>query len=1144
MSIRVIYGRAGSGKTHYCLNEIKARLSAGNNHPLVLLVPEQFTLQAERDLIRVLGTGGILETEVLSFRRLAFRVFNQEGGITYPHIHPAGKCMIIYRVLDTIKKDLKVFAKAADRQGFVNTLATLISEFKRYSITPLVLEEASKTIKEDDLLQDKMTELSAIYAAYERIIDQRYRDSDDDLTLASDKLVNCNLYDGAEIWIDGFTGFTPQEYRIIARLLTKAQRVNISLCTDSLEFRGEAEVFSSINRAYQRLMRTAQEIGCEIEEPIFLGGEPLFRFKNSPELAHLEQKFYAYPHKPYSSQTKDISLFSSINIFTEIEETARDILKLCRDKNMRYRDIAVVTRNLASYERLIEVIFAEYEIPFFMDKKVDITNQPLVRLILSMLDIFKENWSYEAVFRYLKTGLTGLDRESIDKLENYVLACGIRGSRWTKEEDWTMSTNLLPDEKEFEKLEGTLREINSIRTAVSSPLLEFRQRTKGRKKASEICTALYDFLCYIEVPARIEDLIEQFRRNGELSLANEYSQVWNTVMDVLDQTVEVMGDDTFGLEKFSDILEVGLGEYKIGMIPASLDQVMVGSVERSRSHELKALYLLGVNDGVFPSSDLEEGILSDLDRESLNQAGIELAGDTRTQAFDEQYLVYRTLATAGSYLRLSWPIGDHEGRSMRPSIIISRLKRLFSEITENSNILKTNESEIELLSGRSPAFRQMVSEIRSKADGRDIQPLWQEVYRWFLSQENYQDLCQAVRSAFVYKNIAQPISQDKMGLLYGSPTYASVSRLESYKSCPFAFYVQYGLGAKERKVYRMNPPDIGTFMHKVIEKFSFYITEQDISWRDLDKQWCKEKVSDIVDEMLTMMQGSGLAGSQRYTALTVRLKRVVTRAVWLIAEHIRRSNFDPLGYELGFGEGEQFPPITIELDSGAKINLVGRIDRVDALETEEGTYLRIVDYKSGSKDLKLSDVYYGLQLQLLTYLDALRQSGEMNLTTPILPGGVLYFRIDDPLIRKNTKISEEEIEAAIMKQLKMKGLLLADVKLIRDMDNALQGPSSIIPATINKDDVLGKASKVASLTQFKMLQTYVSKLLKDLCEEIMQGNVSIQPYKKKGTTSCTYCDYSAVCQFDPTLKENNFHPLHDQKDEDVWKLIAENGGEQ
>ena len=1142
MSLKVIYGRAGSGKTYHCLNEIKSRISDRVSHPLVLLVPEQFTLQAERDLIKMLGTGGILETEVLSFRRMAFRVFSEEGGITYPHIHAAGKCMVIYSILEKMKDNLTVFSRAADRQGFINTLVNLISEFKRYSITPKLLEEADRNLGDSDQLRNKLRDISAIYAEFEQIMAQRYRDSDDDLTLVSDMLAKCTLYDDAEIWIDGFAGFTPQEFRVIANLLAKAKRINISLCTDSLDQKEETEVFASVKRVHHRLTKIAQESGINIEKPLFLGEEKLFRFGTSPELSYLERNLYAYPYKAYTPKTTDISLVSSINIFTEIEGAARDIVRLCRDEGMRFRNIAVVTRNLADYESLIEVIFSEYDIPFFMDRKVNITNHPLIRLILAMLEIFNENWSYEAVFRYLKTGLSGIDRDSIDKLENYVLACGVRGSRWTKEEDWRMSTDLLADEKDLEKLVGFLLEINGVRVAVSGPLLEFRKKTKGKRKASEICTALYDFLCEIGVPERIAGHIEQFKLNGELSLAEEYSQVWNTVMEFLDQVVEVMGDETFGLERFSNICEVGLAEYKIGLIPASLDQVLVGSVERSRSHEIKALYLLGVNDGVFPSANPDEGILSDSDREALGKAGITLAGDTRMQAFDEQYLIYSTLTTAGRYLRLSWPIGDHEGRSLRPSIIISRLRKLFPAITEISDIIRTEDSEI-LVSGRSPTFRQMVAEIRSKADGRDMQPLWQEVYRWFMTEKDWQLRCQAVHTAFLHKNIALPVSKDKVEFLYGSPIYASVSRLERYKSCPFAFYIQYGLGAKERKIYSLNPPDIGTFMHAVIEKFSLYLEEQDIPWRGVERQWCRDKVSEIVDEMLKSMQGSGLSGSKRYTVLTIRLKRVVSRAVWIIAEHIKRSNFDPLGYELGFGTGEKLPPIIIELDSGININLAGRIDRVDALNTEEGTYLRIVDYKSGNKELKLSDVYYGLQLQLITYLDALTKKDAMGLVPPILPGGVLYFRIDDPIIRKNSRAAEEEIELAIMKQLKMKGLILADVKLIREMDRSLEGPSSIIPATINKGDVLGKASKAASLTQFKILQSYVRKLLKDLCEEMMQGNVAIKPYKKKAITSCTYCDYSPVCQFDLALKENSFQTLHDHKDEEIWKLIT-NGGEQ
>jgi len=1144
-NLRFIYGRAGSGKTRFCLKQIKEQLEAGEGHPLVLLVPEQYTFQAERDLINVLGTGGILQIEVLSFRRLAFRIFNQAGGITYPHIHSAGKCMLLHRILDRHKTDWQVFAKAADRQGFVNTIANLITEFKRYAVTPGKLREAAQGLPENDLLKEKLDELSIVYAEYEETIARRYRDTDDDLSLAAQMLDSCDLYSGAEIWIDGFSGFTPQEYKVLAELAKKAGRINIALCTDSLEDSADGtDVFSAVKRVYQRFKNLAEETGLILDAPVHLDGQPLPRFAGSPELSHLERYLYAFPYRTHPDKTLGLSLYAALNPFAEIEATAAEIVSLCRDQGMRYRDIAVVTPSLAAYERLIQVVFAAYDIPYFLDRKLEITNHPLARLILAMLDIFNEQWSYEAVFRYLKTGLTGIDRERIYRLENYVLACGIRGNRWTKDEAWQMSPDFLPDEKDTDKYRQTLAEINAIRKEITGPLLEFRARTKGRKTASAICTALYDFLCTLAVPARIERMVERFRQNGQLDLANEYGQVWNIMMDVLDQTVEVMGEESFGLQRFTDILKIGLAEYQVGLIPASLDQVLVGSVERSRSHEIKALFILGANDGVFPSAILEEGILSDQDRKALAAAGIELAGDTRTQAFDEQYLIYRTLTTPQNYLRLSWPIADQEGKSLRPSIIVSRLRKLFPAIKESSGISQALavEEEIKRLAGKATSFQQMITALRRRADRQEIHPVWEKIYRWYAAQAEWQPKCEAMRAAFAYRNTAEPVSAGKVLALYGNPAYAGVSRLEKYSSCPFAYFVQYGLGARERKIYRLTPPDVGTFLHAVIEKFSHYVAEQNISWRAFDREWCAQKVAEIIEEMLEKMQGSGLAASKRYKALLIRLQRVVSRAVWLIAEHIRRSSFEPVGYEVGFGQGEKFPPIRLELAEGRQINLVGRIDRVDALKTEEGAYLRIIDYKSGAKDFKLADVYYGLQIQLLTYLDALAGQDEFAPESTSLPGGVLYFRIDDPLVRANGKMTEEQIEQAIMKQLRMKGLLLADVKLIREMDKTIDGSSLIIPARINKGDVLGRSS-AASLEQFHLLKKYVKKLLTGIGEEIMRGNVAIQPYKKKKETSCRYCSYGAVCQFDPIMQDNHYKLLADHKDETVWELLSSEGGE-
>lgn len=1142
MSLQFIYGRASSGKSHYCLNQIKEKLQENASGKLVLLVPEQYTFQAERDLIGVLKTGGILTTEVLSFRRMAYRVMNEVGGITYPHIHPAGKCMLLYNILERMKDEFLIFHKSAGCQGFVNTVSSLITELKRYNVKPENLEGIIEKLDRDNYLSQKLKEIKLIYSQFENMITLRYRDADDELSLLSQKLADTSMYDDAEIWIDGFTGFTPQEYDVISKLMQKANNVYITMCTDVLEdsFSDASDVFSSVKKSYKKFISMALDFSVKIVSPVGLNGARPPRFADSEELSSLEANFFSYPYTAYYKKTSDIELFEAVNIYTEIEESARDIIRQCRDNNLRYRDIAVVTRNLAGYEDLIEVIFWEYGIPCFIDSKTEINDHPLIRLILSMLDIFIENWSYESVFRYLKSGLTGFDTEKIDILENYVLACGIRGSRWTQDTDWKMSPEILPDDKQAAQTEQMLYEINEIRKQISEPLLRFRTKTKGRKKAADFCACIYDYLLEIGAESRIEGYIKQFMQEGKLRLASEYEQVWNILMDVFDQTVEVLDDDTLGIERFANILKIGLAEYKISSIPASLDQVLVGSAEHSRSHEIKALYILGTNDGIFPSSGLSEGILSDADRLALNSNGVELASDTKAQVFDEQYLIYSALSTPKNFLRLSWPIADHEGRTMRPSIIISRIRKLFPKVTETSNLLKPEKEEelVKLLSAPTPVFNQLIIELREKNGGIGTAEIWRKVYQWFSAQQEWAEKCLLMNNAFLYRNVAQPVSRERIRELYGRNAYSSVSRLEKYTSCPFAYYVQYGLGARERKIYRLTPPDVGTFMHTVIERFSKIVEGEDISWRAFDRDWCSQQVSSIVDHLLEGMKNTIVGGSKRFSALTSRLERVVTRAVWLIAEHIRRSSFEPIGYEVDFGEGGKYPPIIIELDSGEKVTLVGRIDRVDALETDNGTYLRIVDYKSGEKDFRLSDVYYGLQMQLITYMDALWENSGKQSGSSIFPGGMLYFKVDDPIIKGSSMSTPEEIETAIMKKLKMKGLLLADIRLIKHMDNNIEGSSAIIPARINKGDTLGKSS-VATLEQFVVLRTYVKKLLKDLCSEIMKGNVPIRPYKKKKHTSCQYCSYSSICQFDVTLKENSFNLLHDRDDEQVWSLMSE-----
>ena len=589
MSLRFIYGRAGSGKSRFCLNEIKERLENGHKGRLLLIAPEQYSLQAERSLIAAIGRSGIVETEVLSFRRMAYRVFGEVGGLAFPHVDPSSKSMILFGIINKLGDKLKVFGKAAGQKGFIETLSTMISEFKRYGITPEVLEEAYGSSEDNELLKSKLQELSSIYIEYEAAIKDRFRDADDDLTLLAQKLDLSEQFNGAEIWIDEFSGFTPQEYKVISKLMKKAAQINISLCTDCLsDERAYAmmDAFYTIQTAAKKMINMAEDAGIQVELPIRLNRKIPWRFESSPEIAHLEKNLQEYCYDRYKGKTNDISIFASVNIYSEVEEAAREIIRFCRDNGFRYRDITVVSGNLDAYRKLVSAVFTEYGIPYFIDNKVSVAVNPLVKMILAVFELIGGNWSYETVFRYLKTGMTGITRDETDLIENYVLACGIRGSMWTRDEDWGFRTELTldgagPEGKEERHL-AELIKINEIRRKICSPLINFRSKTKGTKKAVDICTALYDLLCEIGVPGRMQQKAGILRSSGNLALAGEYDQVWNVVMGVMDSAVSVLGDEPISLGKFGDVFEIGLSECNIGLIPPSLDQVLVGSINRSK----------------------------------------------------------------------------------------------------------------------------------------------------------------------------------------------------------------------------------------------------------------------------------------------------------------------------------------------------------------------------------------------------------------------------------------------------------------------------------------------------------------------------------------------------------------------------------
>lgn len=1131
MSLRFIYGRSGSGKSGYCVDAMKNKMDEKEKNPLILVVPEQFSFQAEKNVVEKIKGTGIINVKVTSFKRMAYEVFNEVGGATRKLMNSSGKLMLIFSIVNKYKDDLKIFATAANQQGFVNTVSDIITEFKRYDVSPQEIMVSLNLIEEDEILKEKLSDISVIFEQFEETLHKNYIDSEDELSLLYKNIDESTLFNDAEIWIDEFSSFTPQQYKIIEKLLKKAKRINITLCMDYYKEIDKTDVFAPIKNTEEKLIKIIEDNNVSLDKPIILKSNKLDRFKDNEEIRYLEVNYFKYPYKPYMKKTEDIEIIRGLNPYSEIEKIGREIVETVKEKGIRYRDIAVISRDLEGYEKIIKTIFDEYEIPNFIDKKKEIDDNPLIVLMTSLVDIFNKNWSYEAMARYLKTGLINVPKEDIDILENYIMAYGIRGKKkWTS--IWQYGNEEL------------CNKVNDIKNQVINPLIKFHSSLSGKKRAEEICSALYNFLCEIGVNETIETWVDKFKIEKNQELAKEYSQIWNLVIELLDQIVEIFKEETIELKEFVKILSLGFDEQKMGLIPPSIDQVLVSDVERVRTHDVKLLYIVGVNDGIFPAVSKDEGILSDSDRNKLQKMGIEIAEDTKSKTFEEQYLIYKTLSITEKRLRVSYSIADFEGKALRPSIIITRLKSLFPNINVQSETIDidSEEENLELVSREIPTFNKLVSVLRKDNKGVKISPFWSEVYRWYSENSKWVEKVKTIFSATAYTNSVDNISREKTRKLYGDKLYFSVSRIEKYVECPFAYYIKYGLKAKERKIFALNPPDLGTFMHNVIDEFSETVDKNLLKWYEIDKDWCKKTVSDIVDEKSKEILGGIFNSSPRYSYFTERLKRILIKTILVIVEHLKRSGFQPIGHEMGFGPSENYPPIEIELSNGEKVKLIGRIDRVDKLDLEGKNYYRIIDYKSGKKDFSLSDVYYGLQIQLLTYLDAILTNEEIKHKTLSFPGGVLYLRIDDPIIKGSRNISDEEIKKEIIKALKMKGLLLADPEIVKEMDREIDGASLIIPARINKSGELGKSS-VGTEEQFKILRNHVKKNLIKSCEDMLKGEIEIRPVKSKDSTACNYCLYSSICQFDKEFEGNNYKVIEDKKDEEVWQMLQKEGEE-
>ncbi len=993
--------------------------------------------------------------------------------------------MIIYDALNKNEKNLKFLGRSSQN---VDTIITQITEFKKHNITVEKLETQIEKTK-DEYLKAKLNDMLIMYKALEDKIDNRFIDENELLTILSENIKQSHLFDGATFYIDEFAGFTKQEYDVISKLEEIAKEVYITVCTDSLRVQKppEADIFYDNKQTIQSL----QQI-CELDSEKQIKLTKKYRFKNK-ELEHLEENLYCIPFKTYNEKIDNIKLYLAENRYTEVEYVAGNIVKLVRDEGYRYKDIAVICKNLDTYESLCKAIFEEYEVPVFIDCQKDISQNIFIKYVLSIFDIFSKNWSYEAVFNYIKSGL--IDIDNIYELENYCLKWGIQGKRWY-ENSWN-----------YEKGDEA-NNFTKEQEMITKPLLELKERLTDKKSAKNISLEIYEFIKRrtMEISNTEENI-----KYSETEL-NDILEAFKIVSDLLSETAEIFEEEQFSFEEFAKILKTGLATKELNQIPATQDKVIVGDVNRSKTHKVRAVFIIVVNDGVFPSSMTSEGFFNDKDREKLKEEKFELAKGTREKAYEENFNIYKAFTTAEEKIFISYSASDPDGGTLRKSLIISKLKRIFPKLEEESMI------EDEVLT-KKITFSKLLNNLERED--------WAEVYEWY--KENYPDKLKAATLGLSYSNLPKNLNKENVEKLYGNNLRTSISKMESYRQCPFSYYLTYGLKLSDKEKLTINQLDTGSFMHNVIDEF--FKRVEDI------KKVTEDEIKNVVDEIIedNLEMYSKFMMTAKYRTLVRRLKKVIYVSLNYIIQSIKNSSFDVLGTEISFGRGGN-PPMELVLDDGRKVLIEGKIDRVDIAKMPDGNYIRIIDYKSSTKDIDLNKVIAGLQLQLLTYAN---ESSEVNNAKV---AGTLYFPLIEPsIIKNNREFSKEDIENIIKEGYKMKGLVVADVNIIKAMDNNIKiGPSNIIPVTMKDEEEIDyKHSSTLTKEEFENLLKYSNKLIGKIAKEILEGRIDINPsYSiKEKVSHCKYCKYKSICQFNPKNKKNNYRYVVSKKNEKILDEI-------
>lgn len=1128
MSLQLILGGAGSGKSYQLYREVIEQSKRNPGTDYLVIVPEQFTLQTQKDIVSMHPDHGVMNVDILSFLRFAYRIFEEVGGNDYPILEDTGKSMVIRRVVAEKRKELILFGASVRKTGFINELKSLLSELYQYNIKPDDFEKMLQVSEKKPVLKAKLKDILTIYEGFTAFMKERYITAEEILVALNEVLDQSEWLKNSVICLDGFTGFTPCQNELLAKMMRYAKKVLVTVTIDPREELSgqlsEHQLFSLSRKTIHKLYSIADETGTKLDPPVYVqeitGSSVPFRFMNSPALASLEHNLFRYPYECYEKEQEEISIHAAKDSESEIAFAVREIRRLVREEGFRYQDIAVVTGDIEQYGRLAKRRFINAGIPCFIDYKKEILGNPFAELLRSAIAIVSEDFSYESVFRYLRTGLSDITEEETDLLENYILATGIRGSKRYSE----------PFIRYYRSKETVdLELINQIRSKLMEELQPLLEVLKDKEKTvRDYTTALYELGVRLKLEQKLSALQVSFSERGLPLVAKEYEQIYRIVMELYDQIVLLLGTEHITLKEFGEVLETGLIEVKVGLIPPGVDEIVIGDTERTRLKDIRALFLIGVNEGILPKTLGSGGILSDIERELLISNDIELAPTKRQMAFTEQFYIYLNMTKPKERLYITYHRVNEDGKAANPSFLIGKLKQLFKDIQIKYEEEGTEDLEHILSDDGVSYLAEGLRSFRKK----EVSDLWRELYLYYRSDPKEERVLQQLMKGAFYVNQEKGISKEAARMLYGMELAGSVTRLERYAGCAFAHFMSYGLSLEERQEYKLAVPDIGNIFHNAIDEFSKRLDISDYNWHTIPDEVREDWARECVARAVETYENSFLKSTKRSEYLITRMERITVRTLWALCSQIRQGSFEPAGYEMVFNH-----------EPASVLSLRGRIDRLDLYETEDKVYVRVVDYKSGSTVFDIGSVYYGLQQQLAVYLSAAmnylrgRYQGK-----EIVPAGIFYYHIDDPIVAKSEQAEEE-----IFKSLRMNGLVNEDRLVLTHMDQKLRGEdgglrasvkSDIIPVETNKEGELTKRSVAANETQLKSLLDYVNGKLVQDSQQILGGDTRLNPYRSGERTACDYCEFKSACGFDLRLPGYTYRNLAkksvEEMKEEIW----------